>query len=153
MTDQHRATPEQWEQCANDAELWSATHACLLELRDRVEALEKAQRPVAGRFQPLLTETVYADSSVPVEGLVRDVSLTLEEAAEIVAAQRSELGAADSLVERVASVLHDFDDNVPYHEYAHAAIREVAVWFRDAAPQGSDAWRMAARALDDQAAQ
>jgi hypothetical protein len=47
MTDQHRATPEQWTHVAICAEMkqqvpW-ATAACLLELRARIEALEAAQ--------------------------------------------------------------------------------------------------------------
>ncbi len=46
MTDQHRATPEQWA----DQEKWASPPdadpyaLCLLEIRARVEALEKAQR-------------------------------------------------------------------------------------------------------------
>ena len=87
----------------------------------RIMALEAGQRSFAGRFQPLRVETVYADPSVPVEGLVRDVSLTIEEAAAIVAAQRSEQPPADSLVERVCveAGIHNPAD-------ARAAIREVA---------------------------
>jgi hypothetical protein len=47
MTNQHRATPEQWTHVAICAEMkqqvpW-ATAACLLELRARIEALEAAQ--------------------------------------------------------------------------------------------------------------
>jgi hypothetical protein len=44
MTDQHRATPEQW--AAQKA--WAVDDedsSCILELRDRVLALEAAQRP------------------------------------------------------------------------------------------------------------
>jgi len=45
MTDQHRATPEQWEHveiCAGMKQIPWATAACLLELRARVEQLETA---------------------------------------------------------------------------------------------------------------
>ena len=42
MTDQHRATPEQWDLTASEAADCSATHACILELRARVVALEAA---------------------------------------------------------------------------------------------------------------
>jgi hypothetical protein len=46
MTDQHRATPEQWALIAGDAIEDCDLHClCLLELRSRVEALEAAQRP------------------------------------------------------------------------------------------------------------
>jgi hypothetical protein len=47
MTDQHRATPEQWEK----VEEWATRQtpltleSCVIELRARVEALEAAQRP------------------------------------------------------------------------------------------------------------
>jgi hypothetical protein len=47
MTDQHRATPEQWA----EQEMWAFPPngdpyaLCLLELRARLEALEAAQRP------------------------------------------------------------------------------------------------------------
>ena len=40
MTNQHRATPEQWDLAAGAAADCSAIHACILELRARVEALE-----------------------------------------------------------------------------------------------------------------
>jgi hypothetical protein len=46
MTNQHRATPEQWdsiERCADGSDPYS----CILELRGRIEALEAAQQPRA----------------------------------------------------------------------------------------------------------
>jgi len=45
MTDQpqHRATPEQWALVASEAADGCATHSCILELRDRIAALEAAQ--------------------------------------------------------------------------------------------------------------
>ncbi len=39
MTD-HKATPEQWAQIASWKEIGSLRDACLLDLLDRVEALE-----------------------------------------------------------------------------------------------------------------
>jgi hypothetical protein len=45
MTDQHRATLEQWAKCEQDARLWSGAFNCILELRARIEALEAAQQP------------------------------------------------------------------------------------------------------------
>jgi hypothetical protein len=182
MTDQHRATPEQWEELqAQSQSIWllaslkmHAQHSCLLELRDRVEALETlhlavvelnerfsldplvarvealeaAQRPFAvidtsqwtdeecqramestkepGRYQPLRVETVYADPSVPVEGIVREVSMTLDEAAAIVAAQRSEQAPADSLVESIEARAGGD---------ARTALRVVAAWLRAEYPR------------------
>jgi hypothetical protein len=49
MTNQHRATPDDWAQ----QEDWANTSgfsysSCIIELRDRVEALEAAQQPHQG---------------------------------------------------------------------------------------------------------
>jgi hypothetical protein len=44
MTDQHRATPEQWSLVASEAADCSATHSCILELRDRIAALWEEMR-------------------------------------------------------------------------------------------------------------
>jgi hypothetical protein len=45
MTDQHRATPEQWETASKWAggDGFGVMHACILELRARIEALEADQ--------------------------------------------------------------------------------------------------------------
>jgi hypothetical protein len=48
MTDQHRATPEQWAKCASDAKARSGAFTCILELRSRIEALELAFRAQTG---------------------------------------------------------------------------------------------------------
>ena len=58
MTDQHRATPEQWALVASAAADGSATHSCLLELRDRIAAQASQFRgamekvPTIGQAQP-----------------------------------------------------------------------------------------------------
>jgi hypothetical protein len=44
MTDQYRATPEQWRLIEDDARLWSGAFNCILELRARVEALWEEMR-------------------------------------------------------------------------------------------------------------
>ena len=63
MTEQHKATPEQWEHVSSAAMKqlvpW-ATAACLLELRDRLAALEAAQR---SDWRPVATETTYGDAN------------------------------------------------------------------------------------------
>jgi hypothetical protein len=67
MTNQHRATPEQWEY----QERWASDDddaSCILELRDRVEALER---------QAAMTEVRAASAEVrPAKGLVVRVSET-----------------------------------------------------------------------------
>jgi hypothetical protein len=52
MTDQHRATPEQWAYMHERTEAGLEMTSCILELRARVEALEAAQLEQAesGRF-------------------------------------------------------------------------------------------------------
>jgi hypothetical protein len=47
MTNQHRATPDDWAQ----QEDWANRHvssdsSCIIELRDRIEALEATQQPL-----------------------------------------------------------------------------------------------------------
>jgi hypothetical protein len=125
MTDQHRATPEQWTHVAICAEMkqqvpW-ATAACLLELRARIEALEAAQ-------QDKLDRLIAMDAADP----------TPDSAMAELRAASAEVRPA-GLVERVANALYDvpFDSRVE----ARAAIREVAKWLRE---QGTPAsgWAM-----------
>lgn len=52
MTDQHRATPDQWAKCTSDAKTWSGAFNCILELRSRMEALELAFRAQTGSLTP-----------------------------------------------------------------------------------------------------
>jgi len=122
MTDQHRATPEQWTHVAICAEMkqqvpW-ATAACLLELRARIEALEAAQ-------QDKLDRLIALDRDDP----------TLDSAMTELRAARAEVRPA-GLVERVAMAANCYP-----HENARAAIREAAKWLRE---QGTPAsgWAM-----------
>jgi hypothetical protein len=69
MTNQHRATPEQWE----TIEQWaasSAAAACILELHARIEALEAAQPKVrSGPESPLVERVADAIAAADDEGL------------------------------------------------------------------------------------
>jgi hypothetical protein len=149
MTEQHKATPEQWER----QELRARLHAlddqdapCILELRDRVAALEAAQhahvetshltdatrkqireelaRPAAWRPLKVATETTYGEAKpVPL--------FTAEEVARIVAPS----SPANSLIDRVGRAIETEDGPIPavgsaYTPEARAAILEVAAWFR-----------------------
>jgi hypothetical protein len=58
----HKATPEQWAQIELQAQHFN-DDSCLIELRDRVEALEAAQRP-----------TVKDSLTVPADSLVGRVA-------------------------------------------------------------------------------
>jgi len=56
MTDQHRATPEQWaaqQKWASPPDL-DPYALCLLELRDRIAALEAAQAPQPDKLDRLI---------------------------------------------------------------------------------------------------
>ena len=55
MTNQHQATPDEWAQ----QEDWANRSAfsdssCLIELRDRIEALESAQHPPQDKLDRLI---------------------------------------------------------------------------------------------------
>ena len=92
---EHHATPEDWDLTTSEAADCSATHACILELRARVEALEATQHVHAltsrlsdeerrtaveglskpGRWQPLRTEITYGEANAHAQGLVRHLSM------------------------------------------------------------------------------
>jgi hypothetical protein len=71
MTDQHRATPQQWETIEYwgrmPAESGGAIDSCLLELRARIEALEAAHREAP------MTELRAASAEARPAGLVERV--------------------------------------------------------------------------------
>jgi hypothetical protein len=114
MTNQHRATPEQWVRL----DKWSTediflrtvgAFSCLLEVRARIEALEAAQQP-------------------PQDKLDRLIALDAEEVARIVAPSFP----AGSLVERVADAIaaQATSAGIVNDRPARAAILEVAAWMR-----------------------
>lgn len=104
MADQHRATPEQWQAI----ESHKVPHfSCLLELRDRIEALENDRRAILGsssRLRVGLDAAKPAESNHPAE-------------------------PDSSLVDQVEDAL----DSAPSDSEAKArvAIREVAAWLRE----------------------
>ena len=108
MTNQHRATPEQWAQQA----LWVETYedsSCIMELLHRIEALEAAQ-PRQDKLDRLMGSGAADDW----EPIVLPSS------------------PAGSLVERVGQVISDVvPDEDGFDLEARAAIREVAAWLGD----------------------
>jgi hypothetical protein len=141
MTDQHRATPEQWEY----QERWASDDddaSCILELRCRVEALELAHRIQSGT----LTSSEQAELGVvPVVDLEAAVHCAAAEArdsamaelraasAEVRPTVKDSLTDGGGLVERVARSIERTVDFNPdsYAPEACAAIREVAAWLRE----------------------
>jgi hypothetical protein len=129
MTDQHRATPEQWAHAEACAPQDFAGYACILELRARIEALEATQLEQAESHR------------FCTDAIVRRVE-ALEAAHEATAIAELRAASAEArpagLVERVRQIigLDPVGDGK-----ARAAIREVAAWLRE---QGTPAsgWAM-----------
>jgi hypothetical protein len=101
MTNQHQATPDEWAQ----QEDWANRSAfsdssCIIELRDRVEALEATQQPRAFTGQvvaPITNQTgpgvaLYLDPSERQHGVTSDRLIA-----------RNTPAPAGSLVERIAT--------------------------------------------------
>ena len=114
---QHRASHKQWdfiEQRASEGD--GPAESCILELCDRVEALEAAQRP---------SPSPAVERVLDMQERIQEGTLTLSEALQ-------EFGTpapADSLVERVAeAIAHKgcFAPDETYGEEARAAIRVMA---------------------------
>ena len=115
MTD-YRATPEQW----TDVEDWAAnngtSHACLLDLRARVEVLE-ARRPASKVYE-----------------INEPLKLTPRQQEEIAALLRPDPKPAVKgplLVTRVAAAISQDGEPINWGG-AYAAIREVALWLNEA---------------------
>jgi hypothetical protein len=124
MTDQHRATPEQWEVveiCREEGKIPWPTATALLELRARIEALEAAQQ----------------------DKLDRLIALDQEAAMDELRAASAEARPA-GLVERVAQGIAAADDegltNMTWNYHARAAIREVATWLDTKGQHGCSLW-------------
>jgi hypothetical protein len=144
MTDQHRATPLQWER----VNIWAkddGNHAChcILELHARVEALEAAQLEQAESHRfcvDAIVRRVEALEAAPQDKLDRLIALDREDptpdpAMDELRAASAEAQPAGGLVERVAQGIAAADDegltNMTWNYHARAAIREVAAWLRE----------------------
>ena len=115
MTDQHRATAEQWREAKEHKYLFT----CLLELRDRIEALEAAAKP---------NHSEIPDSS-PLSQ-VSEVANRIRAAADM----RPNYPAKpdSSLLSRVGAEIDNgiACDREP-ERVARDVIRAVAVWLRE----------------------
>jgi hypothetical protein len=105
MTDQHRATPEQWEVveiCREEGRIPWPTATALLELRSRVEALEAAQQDKLDRL--IAQDRAASAEAQPAGGLVERVTARIE---------------------------FGIDANQDPEGIARAAIREAATWLSE----------------------
>jgi hypothetical protein len=93
MTDQHRATPKQWE-LIDDASREVVSASCIKELRARIEALEAAQR------EGPMAELRAASAEARPAGLV-------ERVATIISLAKTSRGAAEDVLSEVAAAAKD----------------------------------------------
>ena len=148
MTDQHRATPEEWKNIKNFTSSFR-TYSCILELRDRIQQLEAAQQQLRSKLRTGLlfkTETTYGEASDHARRLVRDansIPVTVEESFELNGKNYTYKWQAEpapsyqplTLVEAVINAIaYEHSINPSWKCEARAAIREVASWLRS---QGS----------------
>jgi hypothetical protein len=76
MTTPHKATPDQWQTIENYANLGIVLNSCILELRDRIAALEAAANSsagLAGSNHPAKPD----GSPAPAGGLVEHLSAAI----------------------------------------------------------------------------
>jgi hypothetical protein len=135
MTDQqHRAAPEQWAL----VEYWESTaptavDSCILELRDRIAALEVQNKEDANCWA-MVRSSMHA---------FRERLEALEVSAGIgqPVTPANTSAPADSLVERVAfAIAGDADGPINWKPEARAAIREVAAWLDTKGQHGCSLW-------------
>jgi hypothetical protein len=116
MTDQHRATPEQWDY----VDVWGVIHddpnaSCLLELRARIEALEAAQQDKLDRLIALDAADPTPDPAMP-------------ELRAASAEARPDVGVKQSFVPPHALVDKWFDDARALSSTPLGVTRKVAEW-------------------------
>jgi hypothetical protein len=163
MTDQHRATPEQWRRVTRRAkEDKSSTDSCLLELCARIEALEAAQLEQAESHRfctDAIVRRVEALEATQQDKLDRLIALDREDPTPNPTTPEprpasAEAQPAGGLVERVAgSIWKTCDLGIE----ARAAIREVAAAARLRDLNGQSVavmtWEMVAQWLEQEANQ
>jgi hypothetical protein len=111
MTNQHQATPDEWAQQEDWANRSVFSYSsCILELRDRIEALEATHQPLVN----------YA----PVKPEYRD---KLDRLIEQDCSNPQQL----TLVDRLAVALLNAPRNSNADTKARAAILEVAAWLKE----------------------
>jgi hypothetical protein len=135
MTDNFKATPEQW---ADAGAFASATRACILELRARIEQLEAQASNLKG--------SLTSSTPPPVATVTRDRDETGNYVIVHNTAGSREVAdpapVEGGLVARVAyAITGDSDGPINWKNEARAAILEVAKWLRE---QGTPAsgWAM-----------
>ena len=136
MTNQHRATDEQWAQIEELAPgPGQLTCPCLLELRDRIQQLESAQQvpdPYAGRPSSLTDDERKATEDAAEAGARCAIEQLRSKPGSWRPTEPAPSPRPSTLVDRVANAIY----NVPFDSDAKAgaAIREVAAWLLTDSP-------------------
>jgi hypothetical protein len=136
-----KATSEQWQ----FAEDWGihATRACLLELRDRVMALE-AQANHIGDINKMVPPPVATDEELlkiwdsrntyrEIRRAIYDLGVAHGQASSQEVAEPAPVSCASTLVDRVKLAIDKapFDEGEHQWNEARAAILEVAKWLEE----------------------
>jgi hypothetical protein len=167
MTDQHRATPEQWA----SQKAWAVDDddsACLIDLHARVEALEADQLEQAEsqRFcVDAIVRRIEALEAAPQDKLDRLIALdaadpTPDPAMPELRAASAEARPASSLDQMIIDAMlaahvkgGGTSFPVPHPDEIKAAIREVATWLDRFALHGSGEYAQAAKVLRQEVGQ
>ncbi len=124
MSNEYRAVPALWDAAERFGRNTMDMVNCLLELRARVEALEATQHAHVN-----LSGLPKAERQQLVKSLGQPASVQpLEPNAKPTPNDRQ---IRSSLVERVASAIGWFDENVNWKPEARAAIREVIAYLQE----------------------
>ena len=146
----YQAAPEDWTDCEQWAVNGGAWDACILELRARVEALEKRCETqlmqlsdLQERHHRLTLQVGHLEHE-----LVKDDDEPQQHCLEAMDPPEAnskptpnDRQIRSSLLERVAGAIADDDTPVDlWHDDARAAIREVAAWLREHAGGTRACW-------------
>ena len=137
MNDQHRATDSEWycleaRTCGDKADV--VAYSCILELRDRIKALEA-------------THHAHVDlshlSDAERERMLKSIADPGRFEALEAAAQPNHPAKPDSsLVDRVACAIYPDGSGDGFRVEARAAIYEVAAWMGEQKPYGAGLWSL-----------
>jgi hypothetical protein len=133
MTNQHRATPDEWAQ----QEGWAnrsvfSDSSCIIELRDRLEALEVRQQPL----QDKLDRLIALDRDDPANSLVERVATDEELCQLYYDAPEHGFGPALRAVydlgrQHGAAPIRSGPESPLVERVGRAAILEVAAWLKE----------------------
>ena len=172
MTDQHRATPEQWEELQTVSQSilkMHAPHSCILELRDRVEVLEAtygsdASIPELSQSDVKAAEIEWArtapgmrsdatDRVLALQDQIRDGALSLADALKEINGEPIERTRRTTyLVEKIkVKMIKEQKNSNSWQALADAVLREVAEWLRSEYPQREGCGTAWANMLDNEA--